>query len=533
MSRAVPGRSQERTVCYVRVSSQEQVLGTSLDSQVQTCVAYALTKGDEVDELFREEGVTGTTADRPEWKRLLAAARETGVRRVYALNASRLARDAAVGTQMTKELQTLGVELVLVEQDFDASTLIGDFLQKFMLLLAELDRNAVVKRMAEGQHAMAARGYWPSGGASPFGYRASGGRTNSLVIHESEATAIRLMVSWIVDEGLTTGEVARRLNTAGILTRTGKTWHHSNLRRILRQRVLVGEVIWANTEKTHRSYVPSGKYGEPVLLRFEPIINEERYAALQAALDVRATGRRATNHCYPLSGRLFSPCGHPYGGVHRRDRDTRQYRCRRRQWTSRDEVRCADPLLMADEVEDRVWAEVTALLGDKARLLRLAQDYLGLRAGQVGVEQDEVEALRKRVAQLERAQKTVLTDLVVRGFDADDIQEATREVAAQLTGARQRLADLESWSAASRAESLRVMQLWELAEAAGERLQAMNLEERKAVLALLDVRVTVLDQSRRPGLRLEGTVCHERLLDVPFAGDLAVAGRSRSTCSSR
>lgn len=37
-------------------------------------------------------------------------------------------------------------------------------------------------------------------------------------------------------------------------------------------------------------------------------------------------------------------------------------------------------------------------------------------------------------------------------------------------------------------------------------LETMTLEERKEVLALLDVRVYVLDQSRTPALRITGTV---------------------------
>jgi site-specific DNA recombinase len=510
---------------YVRVSSEDQVENTSLDSQTQTCQAAALLKGDPLPVIYREEGVTGTTAQRPEWQRLLRDCRAGKVERIYALNWSRLARDAAVGTQIVKELKELGVELTVVEQDFDGSTLMGDFLQKLMILLAELDRNSLVERMARGQHAMAARGLWPSGGSSPYGYRATGGKTNTLVLHEGEAEILRQIVDWIVDDGLTTGEVARRLNTAGMLTRHGKEWTHSNLRRNLRQRVLVGEIIWGNTEKTHRSYVPTGKYGDPVTLHFEPIISEERYAALQVALDVRATGPKAGRKTYPLSGRLVSPCGEGYGGLYRHDRDTRHYRCRSRQWTATGDMRCRDPLLMADALEERVWSEVTALLSDKTRLLNLARDYLGLRVEQVSVEQGELSALRTKAAKLDRAQRDTLVELVRRGFDAEAIEEATEKVAADLVAVRHRITELESWAADSKAESAKVMTVWGLAEMAAERLQNMDLDERRRVLALLDVKVTVLDDSRNPALRIEGTLCHEKLLDgLAVPGDLVVAG---------
>jgi hypothetical protein len=45
-----------------------------------------------------------------------------------------------------------------------------------------------------------------------------------------------------------------------------------------------------------------------------------------------------------------------------------------------------------------------------------------------------------------------------------------------------------------------------LAQRAAGRLDTMSLEERKGVIALLDVRVEVLDKSRRPALRVRGTV---------------------------
>ncbi len=449
-------RQEQFAAIYVRVSSGEQVENTSLEEQARRCDLVAAGRDRLRPVVYREEDVSGTTADRPAWKQLMKDCRAGRVSKVYALNWKRLARNAQVGLQIATELEQLGVGLVVVEADFDTTTPTGKIMRHMMVGFAAFDRDSIVEQMARGQHAMAARGFWPSGGASPYGYRATGGsRTNTLVIEHEEANTIRLIGSWIVDEHQTTGEVCRRLNAAGTFTRHGKQWTHSNLRRILRQRVLVGEIIWGNTEKTHRSYVPSGKYGPPVVLKFEPILTEEQYAALQVALDSRATGKRASNKPYPLSGRLFSPCGEPYGGVYRKDRDTRQYRCRARQWKATGELRCTDPLLMAEDLEARVWAEVTALLGDKQRLLAMAQDYLGLRELQVDVEHDEVAALEARIQRLQRAQRDTLVDLARRGFEADAIEEAQVAVQRELDAARARLAEVTSWSADSSAEARR------------------------------------------------------------------------------
>ena len=43
-------------IIYVRVSSEEQVKGTSLENQDELCRAYCKSKGIEVVGIYREEG---------------------------------------------------------------------------------------------------------------------------------------------------------------------------------------------------------------------------------------------------------------------------------------------------------------------------------------------------------------------------------------------------------------------------------------------------------------------------------------------
>jgi len=528
-----------RVGVYCRVSTEEQVLGTSLDDQASRGQYEASRRGFQVVDVYRDEGITGTTSDRPAWNRLTEACRMNLIDVVIATKWDRIARSARVGLQIADDLEGLGVRLIVVEADFDTSTATGKMIRHMMVGFAALERDTIVERMARGQHAMAERGGWPSGGASPFGYRAVGGRReNKLQIYEPEAEMIRTIVGWIIDEGLTTGDVCRRLNAAGRGTRHGRQWQHQNLRRILTQRVLVGEIIWANTKKTHRSYVPSGKYGGPVTLNLAPIISEELFDDLQKAMAVRAHGQKRASKPYPLSGRLACHCGEPFGGVWRRDRDLRQYRCRAAKWTATDARRCRARRIDAAWIEDVVWNEVTALLSQPDRLLSCVHDYLGLRAGQVAVERDESEAMSANVARLERglsrARKNALLD-----DDPDAYAELIVELKGELDGARQQREMLLTWRKESAQEAARIRSMWELAEAAADRLPAMSAEERAEVLAILGIRVTVLDPPpdaparggrdggygpAKPRLRIEGSVPHQELLEAVAPGNPRVAG---------
>ena len=63
-----------KAMIYVRVSSDEQVRGTSLESQEAACRRYCVARGYDVAALWRDAGESAKTADRPEFQRMIAAA---------------------------------------------------------------------------------------------------------------------------------------------------------------------------------------------------------------------------------------------------------------------------------------------------------------------------------------------------------------------------------------------------------------------------------------------------------------------------
>src|SRR5579872_1381893 len=65
-----------QAVIYVRVSSGEQVIGTSLDSQETQCRRFCAERGFTVLEVFREEGESAKTADRTALLRALEYCRK-------------------------------------------------------------------------------------------------------------------------------------------------------------------------------------------------------------------------------------------------------------------------------------------------------------------------------------------------------------------------------------------------------------------------------------------------------------------------
>jgi len=61
----------KRAALYLRVSTAEQVEGTSLETQEKTCREFCARNSIEVAQMFRDEGESAKTADRPAFQRMV------------------------------------------------------------------------------------------------------------------------------------------------------------------------------------------------------------------------------------------------------------------------------------------------------------------------------------------------------------------------------------------------------------------------------------------------------------------------------
>lgn len=495
-----------RAAIYARVSTEDQVDNTSLADQERICRRYAEGRGWQVAEVYREEGFTGTKGQRPEWDRLMRDARAKLIDAVVVMNWKRFARNARIGLNISFELEEISVGLAVTEFDIDTTTKHGRFMRLQLLGLAELDRDSVVEQLTKGQYGKARAGGWPSSASGlPYGYTLEGqGRTNRVVHKVAEAEMLRVVVGWIVDEGLTRGQATVRMNEQGYRQRNGNPWHQDNLRDVLRNPGLKGELRWGGKQA-------SGKYGELTTIPVEPIITPERWDSLQVALsrNTRVSGQKRD---YPLNrGRMVAPCGQPYGCTGRRADSSRFYMCQGRRWSATGRAKCSCPNLRADDMDARVWAEVVALLGDPDRLGALVRDWLGGHAEQADSERDELERVTAQIAKLENSLNTTLVEYIKQGVPAEALKAATDQINQEVAALRRRQAELTAWQPRATAAP-------DLVSLATSRLVAMALERQAEVLGLLDVRVSVLDVSKAPRIRIEGA--------LPLAPDTAAWGNT-------
>ena len=475
-----------KAALYTRVSTKDQVEGTSLETQLQRCRAYAESRGWEIAAEYSDGGESGVKADRPELDRLMAACRDRAYDAVVVAKLDRFGRSTRHLAAALGELDDLGIAFHSAAEAFDSSTPAGRLLRAQLGAFAEFERDMILERTASGQRAKVREGGWP-GGPAPFGYALEGeGRTARLVVREDEAGTLRHAADLII-EGHSPYAAARILNGLGLTPRKAKRWDHRNLRRHLRAPTLGGKWIWSREGE------------EPVEVEVPSLLSLERHAALLYALERASTGPRKPggNRIYPLSnGRLMGLCGGQMHGVSRHERGTRHYRC----INARPDTdgRCEDQRVSAEQIESVVWGAVTDLLSDPERLIGMAEDYLGVCGDGPDVGSDQITRIDRKLGKLREDRATRAAQWLKAGGDPADLETGLAELEAEERAllARRTLLERRREDAAAGADRLR--RLRELADAALARLSSMDPAEQAAVLDVLNVRVGITGWSECP-----------------------------------
>ena len=220
--------THSRAAIYARVSTDAQVKGRTIDSQLEALTQRIRDDGGSTgpDLRFVDEGHSGSTLIRPALERLRDLAALGGFDRLYVHSPDRLARAYVYQMLLVDELRRAGVELVFLNHPIGQSPE-DQLLLQMQGMMAEYERAKILERSRRGKLHAARAGRVSAFGKALYGYRyiskSEGNGVARWEIHPDEAAIVQKLFHWMGIDGCSLAEIGRRLQGEGIRTQTGRT----------------------------------------------------------------------------------------------------------------------------------------------------------------------------------------------------------------------------------------------------------------------------------------------------------------------
>ena len=231
-----------RAAAYLRVSSQMQMDGHSLDAQERLFTELCQKKGWEVADIYREEGKSAhveSISKRPVFRRLLEDTAKSKFDVVVVHTLDRWSRNMKVTMESMSILAKNNVSLMSISENIDYTTpqgklftqMIGSFAEYFSGSLAHHVSKGIAQRAYEGKHT----------GGIPFGYEScwinEHGEKKRLCnpehpggvhVHETEGQAVVELFKRYATGNATLSQLASWMNDEGFRTRNSQTLRDAN-----------------------------------------------------------------------------------------------------------------------------------------------------------------------------------------------------------------------------------------------------------------------------------------------------------------
>jgi site-specific DNA recombinase len=555
-----------RVALYARVSTGRQQRTQTIEQQVAQLRTYVAAQqgwclGEE--HIFRDDGHSGATLDRPGLDALRDHAARAAFDVVVICAPDRLARNFVHQMVVLEELRRRGVRVVFCDRPVSDDPH-EQLVTQIRGAVAEYERTLIADRMRRGRLARLRSGQLLPWTRAPYGYRLHPERPRdpaALQIDPVAAVVVQELFADYAAGGVTLHALAARLTRRQVPTPTGKpVWRPNSVRQLLTNPAYKGQAASGRLRTTpaRRRKSALEPVGRGVSTRTHPpqewitvpvpaLVSGEQFDLVQQRLATnQRSARRSTTHPYLVRGLVScGRCRLSCGGVTRTASDTRYryYRCLgKRAVVSSGRLRCCPArFIPATQLDELVWADLCTVL---ARPELVAHALQRARSGAWVPEE-----LRRRQATLQqvragvaRQHQRLLEAYLTEVIDLAAFQRQDRTLG-------QQEADLLAREREVAAQSARLSEVSAIAQSTTAVLQRLraslnqaSFPQRRQLVELLIDRVIVTDSQVEIRYVIPTTdhstktqFCHLRsdyfhLVTLPIA--LAVKGRWPTPTSS-
>lgn len=321
-----------KVALYTRVSTEDQAReGYSLSVQKDYLLEFASKQGWEVvppvqkkSTVYEDDGYSGYSMDRPALNRLLQDARSGKFNLILVYKLDRFSRRLRDILNIIDELDTLGIQFKSATEPYDTTTSSGKLMLQQLGSFAEFERNRIIERVVPGMVRGVKDGHWQGARYSPYGYSYDK-ISKRLQIVKEEAKLVKEIFKRYAS-GESCQKIGGDLYEKKVLTRSGGLFNSSLVRKILRNKIYIGKLVWNahhydRKQKTLKGYRYIKNDPSKVIEAdglHEAIISDDVFHQVQRYLDRNRKGKfvRKRLRDYPLSGIITcSKCKSHYSGV--------------------------------------------------------------------------------------------------------------------------------------------------------------------------------------------------------------------------
>lgn len=259
-----------RTYVYVRLSVKNGGHGRedTIYTQKQVCIDFA-DKHPElvVEKVYVDNGVTGTTFERPEFELLMEDVRAGKVDCILVKDFSRFGRDALEAVDLIDVVfPSLNVRFISVLDDYDSENpactqdRVTHILTHFM---NDYYAREVSDKLAQAHQISRKKGeFW--GSRPPYGYERSEKSSKELIPEKTEKDIVRKIFYWFVFEDMSSYDIAKELNAVNVPSpsesyemrkygeikkKKRRYWRSDGIRKILQNPVYIGCAVYGKTKQ--------------------------------------------------------------------------------------------------------------------------------------------------------------------------------------------------------------------------------------------------------------------------------------------
>lgn len=323
---------------YIRLSKEDENEGPSGSIKNQESLLSEFVKEHclFVYDTYIDDGWSGTSFERPDFKRLIADIETKKVNMVITKDLSRLGRDyIMIGHYMERYFPEHRVRYISLLDGIDTGVeSTANEITPFRAIMNDMYAKDISKKIKSVKHDKQRKGLF-IGGKPLYGYKMATDEKNKIIIDEIVAPTVR-RIFYMALEGMSCRQIAIRLNAEKIPTpstyaglnqgRIGPysgMWSSERISDMLQNETYIGNMVQGRSKRI--SYKSKKCIRQPrenwIIVKdtHEPLIDTEIFNKVQKLINSRKTTRTRT-YDFLLKGLIYChECGYPLAVVNRKN----------------------------------------------------------------------------------------------------------------------------------------------------------------------------------------------------------------------